>query len=342
MKGKPLSLFVDEPGQRVATKTADRVARALSRRQAYVRLAWHTAKRVGPAAVLRTQFPFLLPDTAAPPTVNVELTNRCNLRCPYCTSPLKLRAQGMMSQETLGNLVRQLAECGRPRVRVVGNGEATIHPQFAAFMREISSAARMLTLTTNGQWKHDETAQAMLDAPIHLVEFSVDGMTKERYERSRPGGKFERLLRNLERLRELRGSSSRTHMNIRVMLRPSERADEPRIAGFWRPYADTVMPQYLIEAGGSDDDVYAPVRAPNAFPRCTLPFKAIDVHWSGNVPLCTYSDKQSGWPEGMPLGNINERSLVDLWNDPLLRQYRRAHRERDESGMPLCNGCFGS
>jgi MoaA/NifB/PqqE/SkfB family radical SAM enzyme len=337
-----LSIFVDTPGQRIAAKTADRIARVVSRRGAYARLAWHTGLRLGPAGVLRTQFPLVLPDAAAPPTVSVEFTNYCNLRCPYCTSPLKLRAQGFMSEETLADLVRQLRECGRPRVRLVGNGEATLHPRFAEFVRALGGATRMLTLTTNGQWRHDATAEAILDAPTHLVEISVDGMTREHYERSRPGGDFERLLRNLVRLRELRGPSRRTLINIRVMLRPSEKLDEPRIMRFWRAYADTVMSQYIIDVGGNDDDVYAPVHATGDYPRCTLPFKVLDVHWNGNVPLCSYSGKQTGQPEGLLLGNIRTRPLEDLWNDAVMSQYRRAHRTRDESLMPVCNGCFGS
>ena len=342
MKGARLSVLVETADRPTQVRTANRLARLLDRRSAYLPLAWHTVRRIGPAAVLRTQFPMLLPDAGAPPTVSVEFTNYCNLRCPYCTSPLKLREQGLMSEETLACLVEQLPACARPRVRVVGNGEATIHPKFAQFIRALSGATRMLTLITNGQWKHEETALAILSAPVHLVEVSLDGTTKEHYERSRPGANFERLLTNLVRLRELRAKDRRTLINIRVMLRPSERADETRILGFWKGYADTVMSQYLIDAGGRDDDVYAPVRGTDRYPRCTLPFKVLDVHWNGNVPMCAYSGRQIGDPEGLRLGNIRSRTLMDLWNDALIRQYRRAHRDRDLSGMPICNGCFGS
>jgi MoaA/NifB/PqqE/SkfB family radical SAM enzyme len=335
-------VVVETPGRAAVARTADRVARAVSRRAAYTRIAWHTAARLGPVEVLRTQFPFLLPDAKSPPTVSVELTNYCNLKCPYCTSPLKLRKQGLMTRETLDALVRSLDACGRPRVRMVGNGEATIHPDFAEFARLLAGASRMLTLTTNGQWRTDETARAILDAPVDLVEISLDGMTKDHYERSRPGGDFEKLLHNLRTLRALRGASRRTLINLRVMLRPSEREREAEIFAFWAPLSDTVFSQYIINVGGTDGDVYAPERATDAYPRCTLPFKVMDVHWNGNVPLCSYSDKQTGRPEGLLLGNVMKRSLAEMWSGDTMCGYRRAHRARDERAMPICNGCFGS
>jgi hypothetical protein len=134
---------------------------------------------------------------------------------------------------------------------------------------------------------------------------------------------------------------SKTMVTIRVMLRPSERSSQDRILEFWRQYGDTVMPQFLVDVGGTDPDVYQNSGIEGVFPRCTLPFKSLDVRWDGKVPLCSYSQR-GGSAEGIILGNVNGSSLVELWNSPLMKQYRRAHRSRAEELMPICNGCMGT
>src|SRR5262245_18741686 len=79
-----------------ACGTTNHLARIWLLKGHYAKQVWNGI-RAGERAsdLLRKQFPFLLPDPVVPPSVSVEFTNICNLRCPYCTSPLKLRPQGM-------------------------------------------------------------------------------------------------------------------------------------------------------------------------------------------------------------------------------------------------------
>jgi hypothetical protein len=87
------------------------------------------------------------------------------------------------------------------------------------------------------------------------------------------------------------------------------------------------------------DDLYEPVQtAANHYPRCSLPFKAMEVNWNGDVPLCCYSLAQYG-PPGFMLGNVNQTGLRDMWNGTILQSYRKAHRERIHELMPVCRGC---
>jgi Iron-sulfur cluster-binding domain len=111
---------------------------------------------------------------------------------------------------------------------------------------------------------------------------------------------------------------------------------------FWRPYADSVMKQYVIRRKeiDRDTDAYLNVqRASNEYPRCTLQFKDLCVMWDGNVPLCQYSAMQTGAEPGLLLGNLNTTTILHLWNAPLMKQYREAHRTRQTGKMPICTGC---
>jgi len=69
---------------------------------------------------------------------------------------------------------------------------------------ELARACKYLQMITNLQRVNDSIIASILEAPIRLIEISVDSDHKEGYERSRVLGDFDRLLRNLETLKEAR------------------------------------------------------------------------------------------------------------------------------------------
>lgn len=321
-----------------------RLARIANRWQSYPRILLHAVPHVPLSTLARTQFPFVLPDAPVPPILTVELTNYCNLRCGYCTSPLALRPRGFMTESTIARLEAQIAEAGITRVRLVGNGEPTLHPRFAEYVRRLAAATRFLSMVTNGRSLPDAVIDAILEAPVRLVEFSAQGTTKEAYESTRVGGDYDRFRESLLRLkarRDERGAA--TLINIRVMVCPSDRDREGEIVEHWKPFADTVMRQYVLQRRElpPDPDAYlSRQHARDEYPRCTLPFKDLGVLWTGEVPLCMRSQEQVGEP-GLLLGNVNTATIRELWTSSTMKQYRQAHRGRDTARMPICAGCVG-
>ena len=317
-----------------------RLARVLYRFKQYGKQLIASRGKVPLTELIRTQFPFLLSDAIVPPKLSVELTNYCNLACPYCSSPKKLRPQGLMDPITFSNLVRQVKECCIPWISLVGNGEPTLHRKFPSYVRQLATATKFLELTTNWQRVDEEIIYSVLQAPVNLMHVSLDGGNKEEYESVRIGGKFESLLQNLTLLKQLKKEThSSTLINIRVMLLPSQYGDEQRLLNFWRSYGDVVSKQYVLNFGDSSSYGYENTYKQDA--RCTLPFKIVDVNWNGNVPLCSYSRRQTGNPHGLPIGNINENSLREIWNGPIISQYREGHRYRKEELIPICKSCPG-
>ena len=228
-----------------------------------------------------------------------------------------------------------------PRIRVVGNGEPTLHPEFSAMISELGKACGYVQVVTNGQLLNQRVIDAMLRAPVRLIEVSVNSNSAEGYAASRVGGSLSRLLSNLTLLRNRRDAlRAPALVNIRVMIRPSEETVQKSIAEFWKPYADTVMTQYLHDyTHGNDPDVFRHVQMEGIVPRCSLPEKAMIVHYTGRVPVCELSQQQTGIPEGLIAGDISEQTLEEIWNSDTFVQYRRGHRERRPELLPICRGC---
>ena len=325
---------------------SNRVERILRNFGYYGRMSFHQIQAGIPIYdIARSQFPMLSPHPPKPVLLTIEFTNYCNLSCVYCRASRGFRKTGMMNYSTCSKVLDGVKHLGINRVRVVGGGEPTLHPEFELLLRDVTSSTKYASVLSNGQWRDPRRViHSLLAARVNLIEVSVEGTTKRAYEQSSKRGSFTRLLTNLSQLRKERDKArSRSHINLRVMVRPSDRGKEPGLRAFWKPYCDSMVFQRLIQFNGLEgvEDLFKPVqKGQQKYPNCSSPSKSMLVNWDGNIPLCCYSAAQCG-PQDFILGNINEDSLLDIWNGDILRTYRQAHRERVPDEMPICMGCGG-
>ena len=104
------------------------------------------------------------------------------------------------------------------------------------------------------------------------------------------------------------------------------------------------MPQFITKINNTayDHDVFIPVQSKlGEFPKCSMPFKHLEVKYTGEVLMCYYTLYQLGTP-GLVIGNVLQSGIKELWNCKIMRDYREAHRLRQLEKMPACKGCPGT
>ncbi len=322
-----------------------RLARIQGRYLAYSRITGRMLRSGIPLLdILRMQFPFTVPVARRPPTLTLELTNVCDLRCTYCNYSLIDRPRGFMNAMTMTRIVDEIDRGGIQRVKLTGLGEATLHPNFPSFLRRLALAARFVSIVSNAQWRRPEILAAILEAPLSMLEISIDAGGRTAYESSRPGASYDRLLENLRAVKRNRRKGCSPLVIIRLMMRPSQAGKELELGAPYREFADAIMPQYILKRKGAPDavDVYIPTPQDQCvFPRCTLPFKDLNVRMDGSVQICMLADPDNNG-SGTLLGNVNTDSLIDMWRSPELARYRRIHRIREGLETTFCRGCPGA
>lgn len=110
----------------------------------------------------------------------MEVTNRCNLRCPCCASASgKARADEMTLDEMKG-VVRDLAVLGCREFTMLG-GEFLLRPDWYEIAREVKDAGMELQLVTNGLLVTRPVRRKFKSLDPQTVCVSIDGATPDSY-----------------------------------------------------------------------------------------------------------------------------------------------------------------
>lgn len=160
----------------------------------------------------RKLLPALLPALARPGRL-VQLTylvtDRCNLRCPFC-----FRAghdDAPAGELSLAEIARLAPSLGRPYWLLIGGGEPFLRPDLAELCRALLKGARpaILTIASNGSLPEEtlRQTQAILEharGTMVVVKLSLDGPGARHDElRGWPGG-FAKVMETYALLRGLR------------------------------------------------------------------------------------------------------------------------------------------
>jgi cyclic pyranopterin phosphate synthase len=145
----------------------------------------------------------------APRKINylrLSVTDRCNLRCVYCTywqDWQKLPATEILRYEELLRLAAIAAEKGISKVRVTG-GEPLVRRGVVDFLRKLHQVPGItkVCLTTNGVLLR-ELAPALYDTGLRHLNISLDTLRRERYRQITGRDHLTAVLVGLERAASL-------------------------------------------------------------------------------------------------------------------------------------------
>ena len=114
----------------------------------------------------------------------VEVTNRCNLRCPHCASASGRARADEMSLGELRHVMRDLSELGCKIVTLLG-GECLLRPDWYAIASSVKPLGMKLQLVTNGLLVTETVREQFRALKPYAIGVSLDGATSDSYRRAR-------------------------------------------------------------------------------------------------------------------------------------------------------------
>lgn len=268
----------------------------------------------------------------------IETASVCNLRCVMCPNKdYPAARKGVMRLELFKKIIDEARHFAND-VYLHHRGEPLLNPALFDMIRYARAAGLKTRLHTNGALLDEDKARRLLEAGPDLVSFSVDGFTKDAYERIRGGAVFEQTVANILRLAALRREMKRKKPYIVV-----EKIRFRRHADSGDPAAVSVLRRRFLDAGvdeiiEKEEYIWAEPSAPQpegtrSGSPCTFPWYAMVICHDGTVTPCPQD-----FHAYMALGNVQESSLKDIWNGAAYRELRR-RLASDIEALPLCRKC---
>ncbi len=295
----------------------------------------------------------------------IETTRGCNLQCQVCgLSHYRVKA-GHMSLENFERVLNQLS--GVQEVMLQGLGEPLLNPDFVEIVRAAKTRGLRTDTSTNGTLLTTEISAGLIEAGLDLMSVSIDGTTPETYERIRRGARFDPVIKNVQRMAELKQKRGVNHpkLNIGYILTNHNYHQLPDLVNLaadigveeinvWplqgvETYADigdlslegqnmAAVKRSLTEArrfasnNGIALTLPALERVYNA-PLCEWPWRGTYVTWDGYVTPCCIMC----YPEIYNLGNLFEEDVQGIWNGTAYQQLRA--QLRSDNPPSFCKGC---
>lgn len=135
-------------------------------------------------------------DFSYPISVEMTLTNTCNLRCVYCSDNDLRSRQGKdaeLSMGTIKALFDDLAAGGTKGITLEGGGEPTLYAGFSEVVSYAKKKGLALGLITNGTVTLDQE----LLKEFEWIRVSLDASTAEEYAELKGVDCFERVISNI-------------------------------------------------------------------------------------------------------------------------------------------------
>jgi radical SAM protein with 4Fe4S-binding SPASM domain len=142
-----------------------------------------------------------------PVELQVEVTAACNLRCRMCLVSYRKpvdRVRGSVGLDELRQLLDAVPSL--ERLTLQGLGEPLLAPDIEKLVREARDRGIEVGFNTNGVLLDERRASLLVGLGIDWVHVSLDAASERSFEAIRAGASFDRVVRNLRGLVELRSS----------------------------------------------------------------------------------------------------------------------------------------
>lgn len=228
----------------------------------------------------------------------------CNLSCPSCRTEVIVDIAGKEQILAIEDALRTQALGDAHLLNITGSGDPFGSPYFRKLLQTMRPEEipnlKMIHLQTNGlMWTPSmwATIPAGVRKYIKSAQISIDAATSETYAVNRRGGRFEKLLENLQFIQTLRQQGSLAWLGVGMAVQANNFREMPAFVRLGKQFgADTVLFSELENWGTYSDEE----------------FKSRAVHYPDH-------------PEHMEFKRLQDGAIL---RDPVVRKHFSAAKPR--------------
>jgi len=295
-----------------------------------------------------------------------EITSRCNLKCLHCYSSSGKAKPNELTKEEALKVVEGLKEIESKEVCIIG-GEPLLRKEWEIIAKKVKDLDMKFSLISNGFIIDKKIVEKLAELEPCDISLSLDGATAKTHDRIRGvNGSFDRVLNSISLLNQknipISVITAVSKINFKELpkminilkgknIKWNIQATAP-VGRFSEKYALTdkefyTMGLFILATRQKYSKGELPVLAaqcigynsrfakkglfPEDWKGCKGGTDFISITSEGNVKGCL------SLPDEYIEGNVRERSIYDIWNDPENFQYSRNFDVKDLGDF--CKGC---
>lgn len=272
-----------------------------------------------------------------PEIIHVEITNDCNLHCIMCSRRKMKRKIGYMGFDLYCSIVDQCAEQGRVHLIPQAYGEPLLHRDiFKMISYAKKQGIQSVSITSNALLLDEYNSRGLIESGIDFLSISLDGATKETYEKIRLNASFELARKNILnffKIRErLNSSLPKTALQM-VRLRINQHEIEMFLKEY-RDVADIVRINEFSSYGDSVEPMGVEISLPEVRYSCNAMHRNLEIHWDGKTTICYQDFNGEAY-----VGDLLKESISEIWNGPKRMGFLELDRKGRFAEIPFCSRC---
>ncbi|MFC2167192.1 radical SAM/SPASM domain-containing protein [Acidobacteriota bacterium] len=280
----------------------------------------------------------ILPKT--PLQITIENSSICNLDCVMCKPSKSTRKRALIEEELLKDVLIQFNHLGLNYTEFHTINEPLLHPKLNRLLELCRTYNVNVGLSTNGLLIKKEIDTLNNYSDILGISVSVDGATRQTYNRIREGGEFNDLMKNIDVLMNCDIVKKQGKLaKIQVVLSNMNISEAGQFFDTFKQIKPYYITFSLIGNLAAEDDFYKDSKFPfyeryKSKVPCALPFNYLWVLCDGKVTACCRD-----YHESLIVGNIENKPLLELWNSKEINALRKAHRSGNLCDYSVCEKC---
>lgn len=305
--------------------------------------------------------------TSAPIYITLGVTSKCNFRCKHCGNNSGLYNKNDLCNSEVLKIIEDLSELKVLKLNFTG-GEPLVVSEIFNYIRYAKNRIPRITMTSNGSMINYETASKLKKSGLDMVKLSIDGLADFHDNHRNYKDSFKKIIEAIEHLKkvniEIRVQSTLMKQNQQDLLKlmeilseleishhtivpvcPIGRADKSMMLDP-QEYKKFILLMYekVKEMNSSTHYQIRPVFDEQLFYckeneglletfsvkySCEALKNTFEIQPNGDVVPCSFF--------GIPIGNVRESSLIDIWNSNKANEIRNLFKKSNK--QEECGGC---
>lgn len=270
--------------------------------------------------------------------LDIEVTEACNLRCIMCVhGTTGVPVTGRIDMKFALGLIDRAVAGGTRSIKFNWRGEPALHTGLEELVAYAKAKGILeVQFNTNGIPFTEERITALIDAGLDRVIFSMDGATKETYEKIRLGADFDKLMRNIGLFKSIRDAKGMKTPFIRIqMVRMKDNQDEVNaFLAYARTVADDIAVKDVTDRG-QGNVLFVGDQVAIGRRRCNQPWQRMIIARDGKVYPCC-----SDWDATYEIGDATTTDLAAIWKGKRMEALRNINRQGRLDDIDPCRNCF--